>query len=43
MLVGEIQIEAAVLLGDPHVNSAPRRIEQGSGFECIENRPEHRW
>jgi hypothetical protein len=43
MLVGEIQIKAAVLLGAPHVNTAPRRIELSLGFERIKSRPERRW
>ena len=43
MLVGEIQIEPAVLLGDTYVNSAPGRIELGLGFQRIEGGPELRW
>jgi hypothetical protein len=37
-LVGEIQIEATVL-GDAHVDGAPRHIELSPGFERIESRP----
>jgi hypothetical protein len=38
--VGEIEIEATVLLGDAHVNRLPRRIELSLGFQPIESRPD---
>jgi hypothetical protein len=43
LLVGEIKIEATLLLGDLHVNPPSRRIELSLGFQRIESRPERRW